>query len=145
MDEKPLPSQDDKIVAALAHAAAVLPLWGLLVSILIWVTQREKWEYIRQQSLQALAWQAVQICLFMGGMVLYMGSFFIAFGTTMFWDDSSAAMPPGFFLPFCVIGSLGIVFVVTIVVALYAAVRNLQGHPFIYPIIGTRVQDYLTR
>lgn len=145
MNDQPTPSQDDKIVSALAHAAAILPMWGLLVSILIWVTQREKSEYIRQQALQALAWQAVQICLFLGGMVLYMGSFFIMFGTTMFWDDSAMGMPPGFFLPFCVMGFIVISFVITIIVALYAAVRNLQGRPFTYPIIGARVQAYLAK
>jgi len=146
MNDQPIPSQDDKIVAALAHAAAVLPLWGLLVSILIWVTQREKSEYIRQQSMQALAWQVLQIWIFLGGMVLYVSSFSLVFGSIFLLQEvPSDAPPPGFFVPVCVFGLIFLSFFVTIVVALYAAVRNLQGHPFIYPIVGPRVQNYLTR
>ena len=76
MNETQTPSQDDKVVGALAHAAAILPLWGLVVPALIWSTQREKSEYIRQQSLQALAWQMLQVCLFFGGMMLYLPHLF---------------------------------------------------------------------
>ena len=146
MNETQTPSQDDKVVGALAHAAALLPLWGLVVPALIWSTQREKSEYIRQQSLQALAWQMLQVCLFFGGMMLYVGSFFLVFGTLFFLQEMpSDAPPPGFFLPFCVFGLIFLTFFVTIGVALYAAVRNLQGHSYTYPLIGQRVRAYLAK
>jgi len=146
MDEKQSPSQDDKVVAALGHAAAILPMWGVVVPVLIWVTQREKSDYIRQQSLQALAWQIFQIVLFLGGMVLYMVSIFLTIGTVFLFEDMpSNGPPPGFFLPFCVFGFIFLSFLVTLGVGLYAAVRSLQGQPYTYPLIGQRVQAYLAK
>ena len=139
-------SQDDKIVGALAHAAALLPMWGIIAPVLIWVTQREKSEYIRQQSAQALAWQLLQIVLFFIGMGLYMGGIFLTVGTAFFFFEmNSSGPPPAFFIPVCIMGFVFLIFLVSIVMALYAAVRNLQGHDFTYPLIGRRVRAYLAK
>lgn len=146
MEPKQELSQDDKIVGAVAHAAALLPMWGIVAPALIWVTQREKSAYIRQQAAQALAWQLLQICLGFGGMALYMASFFITFGSIFILEEMpSNGPPPGFFLPFCVMGFIFLIFAVMIIVALYAAVRNLQGHDYTYPLIGQRVRAYLAK
>lgn len=146
MNKIQTPSQDDKVVGALSHAAALLPMWGIVVPALIWVTQREKSDYIRQQSLQALAWQIFQICLLFGGFAFYMVSFFLMFGSFFFMSEmASDAPPPGFFLPFCVMGFIFLTMIVTIIVGIYAAVRNLQGQEFTYPLIGQRVQAYLAK
>lgn len=146
MDEKESPSQDDKVVGALAHAAAILPMWGIVVPALIWVTQREKSDYIRQQASQALAWQIAQLSLMFGGFILYAISFFLLFGSVFFLNDvPTDAPPPGFFLPFCVMGFIFLTMGITILVGLYAAVRTLQGHDYTYPIIGQRVRAYLAK
>lgn len=146
MDEKQTSSQDDKVVGALAHAAAILPMWGIVVPTLIWVSQREKSEYIRQQASQALAWQIAQLSLMFGGFIIYMGSFFLMFGSFFFLNDMPAdAPPPGFFLPFCVMGFILLTMLITIAVGLYAAVRTLQGQDFTYPIIGQQVRAYLAK
>ncbi|WP_420642187.1 DUF4870 domain-containing protein [Candidatus Leptofilum sp.] len=146
MDEKQTPTQDDKIVGALGHAAALLPMWGIVVPAIIWVTQREKSDYIRQQSIQALAWQVTQIILLFGGFALYMVSFFLMFGSVFIMEEMAASGPPaGFFLPFCVMGFIFLIMIVTIIVAIYAAVRNLQGHDFTYPLVGQRVRAYLAK
>lgn len=148
MIEKQTPSQDDKIVSALAHAAALLPFWGVVVPVLIWVTQREKSDYIRQQSLQAMAWQLLQICLFFVGMIAYVGSFFLVFGGVFLMETQtlpSDAPPPGFFFPFCIFGFIFLGFFITIIIALYAAVRNLQGQRYFYPLVGRRVEAYLSK
>ena len=146
MDEKQTPSQDDKIVGALGHAAALLPMWGIVVPAIIWVSQREKSDYIRQQSLQALAWQIAQICLLFGGMMIYVVSFFLMFGSVFFLNEMPAdAPPPGFFLPFCVMGFIFLAMFATMIMGIYAAVRNLQGQHYTYPLIGQRVRAYLAK
>ena len=147
MVEQDIPSQDDKVVGAMAHAAALLPMWGIVVPALIWVTQREKSEHIRQQSIQALGWQIFQIALLFGGFAFYMVSFFLMFGSIFVMEEfaTSAGPPAGFFLPFCVMGFIFLTMIVTIIVGLYAAVRNLQGHDFTYPLVGQRVRAYLAK
>jgi len=55
------PSQNDKIMAALAHISALLPLMGIIAPIVIWVTQKDKSEYVAFQALQAVAYQLLMI------------------------------------------------------------------------------------
>lgn len=145
MEEKHSPTQDDKLMGALAHASVIMPLWGIVVPAFIWVTQREKTAYIRRQSLQALGWQASQVILLFLGMLLYGFSFFVMFGTLFIGQTPPDAPPPTFFIPFCVMGFLFLVMIGFIIVGLYAAVRNLQGHAFTYPLIGDWVQAYMER
>jgi len=56
--EVQVPSQDEKTLAALAHASMLLNivsgLGGLLVAFLIWMTQRDKSRYVEDQALQSL-------------------------------------------------------------------------------------------
>ena len=38
--ESRLPFQDEKVMAALAHISALMPTIGLIVPIVVWVTQK---------------------------------------------------------------------------------------------------------
>jgi uncharacterized Tic20 family protein len=51
------PTQDDRIMAALSHITVILPFFGVVAPIIIWVTQKEKSQYVAFQALQALAYQ----------------------------------------------------------------------------------------
>ncbi len=140
------PTQDDKIVSALAHVAIILPFWGLIVSALIWVTQREKSAYIRDQALQALTWQVTQVgCMFLG-MACYFVSFFAMFGSVFAAEAQEMTGPPPFiFLPFCAMGFIFLAMFGFILVGLYAALRNVQGHVFTYPLVGGWIRAYLNK
>ena len=70
------PTQDERILAALAHGSILLPLWGLIGAVIIWVTQREKSRFIRFQALQATVYQIVLILSWFAGGACYMCSFF---------------------------------------------------------------------
>ena len=50
-------SQDERIMAALSHATALLPFMGVIAPIVIWVTQKDKSQYVAFQALQAMAYQ----------------------------------------------------------------------------------------
>lgn len=139
MNETQTPSQDDKVVGALSHATVLLPMWGIVVPVLIWVTQREKSEYIRQQSMQALAWQILQIVLFF---VAYIPFMLLILSDVFFTTNEQLE---GFFLQFCSIGLIVLITIGPIIVGIYAAVRSLQGQPYTYPLIGQRVRAYLAK
>jgi len=40
------PSQDERIIAALANVTIVLPFWGAIGAIVIWATQKDKSTYV---------------------------------------------------------------------------------------------------
>jgi uncharacterized Tic20 family protein len=64
-------------LAALAHAAVLLPGWGLLVPIALWAAHPRRGDYLSFQSLQALTYQVLALlvlgALGLGVGVLYTG------------------------------------------------------------------------
>lgn len=143
MNEEKYPSSDEKIMAGLANGAVILPMWGLIVAVLIWLLQREKSEFVRQQGMQAIAWQGAQIAVMFGGIILYMGSFFLMMGGMFMVDPTGAEPPFFFFFPFLMMGCLFLFQFVFIIVGIWGGVRSFQGNDFSYPLIGARVRGYL--
>ncbi len=90
------PSQNDRIMAALAHVSALLPFWGVIAPIVIWVTQKDKSRFVAFQALQALAYQISMILAGFVGMACYMCSFFVMFVPLMMASSSEqSSAPPG--------------------------------------------------
>ena len=144
--ENAKPVQDERVMAGLSHLGILLPMWGLIMSVLIWVTQKDKSDYVRRQAIQAVAWQVA----FIGGMFAMMGcymlSFFGSFGGIFLAtnDPSTLDGPPAFFfLPFAVMGCFFMVMLLFIAVGIWGAVRSFQGQMFLYPLLGSRVDNYM--
>ena len=153
-------TQDERILAALAHASVILPFWGLIGAIVIWATQREKSRFVNFQALQGSVYQFSLILLGFVGGACYMCSFFGMF----------LVMPVGIFamegisdpntvegliamlitftttlFPFCVMGIFVLIGAAFVIYGLYGAVRVLQGDDFRYAIIGRRLERYLAQ
>lgn len=144
MNEEMMPTQDERLMAALCHGAVLLPMWGLIASALIWVTQREASAYVRRQGMQAIAWQVLLLVVFFVGMGCYTVSIFGTIALTAALDQFSG--PPVFMvLPFGTIGVIFLVMFLFFIGGIWAAVRSLQGRPFQYLLIGPRVDAFLQR
>jgi uncharacterized protein len=143
------PTQDERVMAALSHVSALLPLMGIIAPIIIWVTQKEKSKYVAFQSLQALAFQLSMIAAWLVGMGCYMFSFFGTFITMAFASSSgnSQNIDPrfglAFVIPFVVIGIITIGGFFLVVYGVIGAVRAFQGKPFRYLFIGRRVEKFM--
>jgi uncharacterized Tic20 family protein len=146
------PTQNDKIMAALAHVSAVLPFMGVIAPIVIWTTQKERSEFVAFQALQAIAYQLLMILAWFVGMGCYMLTFFATFLTIPFAGGGNEADPTvapffmvGFFLPFIVFGAIFIGGAIFIIYGIVGAVATFQGKEFRYIIIGNRLADYLQK
>jgi uncharacterized Tic20 family protein len=153
-------TQDERILAALAHASVILPFWGLIGAIVVWATQREKSRFVNFQALQGAAYQLTLILLaFLGG-ACYMCSFFGIFLVTpvgIFAAEgiSDPSTAEGLiamlititttFFPFCIMGIFLLIGAMFVGYGLYGAARVLQGHDFRYAIIGARLERYLNQ
>jgi len=131
------PSQDERIMAALAHAGVVIYLVGVIAPIIIWVTQKEKSRYVAFQALQALAYQLVLILAWILGFGCYMAGVFGTVPFLAFFDNTGlsngeAIMLAPFFL-ICLLMLLGAVF---LIYGLAGAFMTLQGRDFRYVILG---------
>lgn len=141
--------QDERVMAGISHISALIPMMGLFAPIIIWVTQKDKSEYVAFQSLQALAYQLSMIVAYFIGMGCYMFSFFGMFvAIPMLPQDGSPdpVSPFAFipmFLPFIVMGVLFLFGFILIAYAIIGAVQAFQGKPFRYLLIGGWVERYL--
>jgi uncharacterized Tic20 family protein len=154
------PPQDERILAALAHASVILPLWGLIGALIIWATQREKSRLVRFQALQGAAYQlTLVLCGFLClacYMCSFLGTFLVPIAATplglLAAEGGSEINIVGLllpmlsmFVPFVVVGVLALVALAFVLYGLYGAVQVLQGHDFRYVIIGPRLERYLAQ
>jgi uncharacterized Tic20 family protein len=149
------PTQDERIMAALAHASILLPFWGLIGAIVIWVTQREKSQFVRFQALQGTLLQVILILSWFTGGACYACSFFGMFPLIPLGATATEGTETGaiggllamliFFIPFLIMGLTMLLGLAFIVYGIYGAVRVLQGRDFHYAVIGRKLEKYLNQ
>jgi tetratricopeptide (TPR) repeat protein len=114
----------ERILAALAHGGIILSITGLLVPAFIWITEREKSNYVAFQSLQALVFQVMVTALQISAGIFTFGIFV---ATTL-------AKPPGsIFWVYPLTG--GLIFLFQVIIWLFglkAIISTLQGKQFTY-------------
>jgi uncharacterized Tic20 family protein len=139
--------QDERILAALAHGAILLPIYGIIIPIIIWITQKEKTRYVSFQSLQALVFHLTLLFLYVIGMLCYFGSFIGMFGG-MFLAESSRnewmTVLPGMF-PFAVLGGFACIGVFFVIYGAVGAILSLVGKDFHYVLIGNFIESRLQK
>jgi uncharacterized Tic20 family protein len=147
--DKLVPTQDERVMAALSHGSALLPMLGIIAPIIIWVTQKEKSKYVAFQSLQALAYQLIMIAAYFIAMGCYMLSFFTTFLTMPFASSSgnSQSIDPifglTFMIPFLVFGAIFIGGFFFVAYGIIGAIMTVQGKSFRYMIIGKKVESFM--
>ena len=147
-----VPAQNDKIMAALAHVSALLPLMGVIAPIVIWATQKDKSEFVAFQALQAIVYQLLMILAWFVGMGCYMLSFFSMFLTIPFSGSGGEVDPTiapffvaGFFVPFIILGAIFIGGALFVLYGIFGAIMTFQGNNFHYIVIGKQLSKYLEK
>ncbi len=115
-------SQDERLMAALAHGSIMIGMMGIVVSVIIWVTQKEKSVYAARQAMQAAVYQLVGMMVYFG--VIIFGS--IAMFSAIRIMENPVRFMLCFFAPLVVWGLYG----------LWGAYKCWQGDDFRYPLIG---------
>ncbi len=150
-------TQEDKILAALAHSMVILPVIGLPAPVLIWATQKERSSFVRFQTLQATAYQFLEVLGYFLCMGCYMfstfGMMFLAsfLGFAAQGKEPAAGVFPAAPLvlfnlaTFAVFALLLLICLAFMGYGLYGAWAALQGRDFRYILIGPRVERYLAQ
>lgn len=152
-EQHSIPSQNDKIMAALAHISVLLPFMGVIAPIVIWATQKDKSEYVAFQALQAVAYQLLMIVAWFVGMACYMLSFFGTFFTIPLAGAAGGEVDPsvapifmlGFLIPFLVFGGMFLGGALFVVYGVIGAIQVFQGKDFRYIVVGNRLANYLQK
>jgi uncharacterized Tic20 family protein len=137
-------TDEDQVAAAASHGACIIPMFGALLPLIVWITQKERGGLLRFQSLQALLYQALGTAAYLVIMVLYFLSFLLMMGGTVlgaaaFGDNSDAgliALLVTFLPATCLIVVLMIGGPLYHLFGFIASVRVLRGHDYNYPVLG---------
>jgi len=136
---KEIPTSDEKVLAALAHASVIFAFFGPLGPTLIWVYQRNKSKYVRFHALQAMGYQALTFW------VWFLGIFVVLFGVVVLtivldavlMQNTTAGMPltPFIIQPVVFLGLFGL-WGLFFIVGIIGAVLCMIDREFNYPLIG---------
>jgi uncharacterized Tic20 family protein len=137
-------SQEERLLAALAHAAIITGMIAPVAGLLIYITQKEKSAYAAGQGLQAAIYQLAGLLM----MILAWSCWGIFYAISLIplmanADKYSDAPPPIFWLG---LGSMICPFIVMAIWGLYGlwgAVRAWTGADFRYLVIGQMVEKRL--
>lgn len=141
-----LPSPDERIAGALAHIGALIPAIGLLIPVLIWITQKDRSHFAGFQALQAAAYQLLLLLASFLGWGCYVGSFLLSFVLLALTKNSlgwAANLP--FFIPFSILLVMGVGWLVFIIYATLAAILTFRGRDFRYLVVGSLVDGFLQK
>ena len=131
-------NSDERLLAGIAHLGAIIS-WGIIVSLIIFIVQKDRSSFVRSHAKQALGYQLalialgiimsfIMVTMFAGGAIL--GNIMDSFGAPlhMFGFAGGATF-------------MGLGFLVLKGYAVYAAVKAFTGEDFRYVIFG----DFIDR
>jgi uncharacterized Tic20 family protein len=143
------PTQDERVMAALSHISAIIPMMGVIAPIIIWATQKDKSQFVVFHALQAIAYQLCMIVAWFIGMGCYMVS---SFGMVFILPLTSSSAHSQSVSPlllvaliflFVIFGVICLGGLAFIVYGIIAAIMAFQGKHFRYVIIGKKIEQFM--
>jgi uncharacterized Tic20 family protein len=136
-------TQDERTMAALAHGSVLLGIvtsgvGGIGVSLLIWLTQREKSPYAAKQAMQSLVYQVVTLLVTMVFWCCWGGLWILMMMPPLIVNPGAYenAPPPGMWVGLSLMCIPFAAWALTILYGLWAAIRCMAGDNFKYVVIG---------
>ncbi len=145
-DQAVAPTSDESLLAAISH------FFGLLVALIVWVTQKDKSRFVHFQSIQAMAFDLVMyaVVFVATGLLLTLMFGVLALGIAdlaIIGTQSNPAIEPvgvlvalmtatPLFIPFVLVLISGVFFIIRLI----ATLQTAQGKNFHYPWLGAWVE-----
>ncbi len=137
-------TREDRWIAALCHLSTTIVLFGMLVPLITYITQKDRSPYLRFQALQALIYQGIGYVAYLIFNIFTLVIYLVIMIPMIIITESSAAGDPAaaflIFLFVLVMLVLMVFYAVLvplyIILALYATLRTGQGHNYAYPLLG---------
>lgn len=138
-------TRDERILAALSHAsiaANIFNLAGMIVTTLIWLTQRERSAYVRAHALQALLYQGAVLLLSLALLLFWGMCLLVSLLPAAVRPDLYRSSPPNSF--WVALLGLALPLGFSALATLYGLVGAYQvyrGRPFRYPLAGRLMRE----
>lgn len=134
-------TQEERLLAALAHGSLLAGGIGIVAGLLIYVTQKEKSAYAAEQAIQAAVYQAIGMGVIVVVWILWTVLYLLTLIPIIEADQAGDEPPLIFWLglgsmicPFLIMGVWGLY-------GLYGALRAWTGADFRYALIGRLVAN----
>lgn len=121
---------EERVVAGLTHLGLLLEMAGLIINVVLYVLYRSRSSFVAKHVKQALGLQVVSLLL--------------AFAISVIFGAGAIGL--GFWSPAGALGSAAlawllsmVVWVITLVFMVIAAVRGFQGEEYQHPVFGSFV------
>ena len=135
MNEKQY-SQEERLMAALSHGSIIVSGMGIIVAVVVWLTQKDKFPYAARQAMQATIYQIVAMAAMIIAWIGWTALFMVLLVPITSAAPAGSEPPPGFwalmfsmFIPIAIMGLFWLY-------GIWAAIRTWQGRDFNYPLIG---------
>ena len=130
-------SSEEQVSSGLSHLGILMPLYGLVLPVIIWVTQKEKSRFVAAQALQAIAYQIGVMVLWLMMVIPWM-AFVIAMVVVSATSGHLAEHPPAaFFVGYFGFIAFALLFwLVVLIYGFYGAYSAFKGRDFRYVIVG---------
>ena len=143
---------EDRWVAAMGHFSILILLWGILAPLTAWILQGKRSPFLKFQSMQTVAYQAVVNVLYFGAVFIYMLGFFAFVAVTgLVGVAQDGGLPLGMLSLVAFIGFSLLAFVIFLLIPLFhilgqwAGYRVLKGDDYRYPLVGGIVDKWLSK
>jgi uncharacterized Tic20 family protein len=137
------PTQDERIMAAIGHASIVAGGLGIVAAVVIWLTQKDKSNYVRFQGLQATVYQFVgtvaSILVWVCWGCFYALSFIPIVRDPQAFEDGP---PPVFWISLASMVIPMALMALWWIYGLYGGWRTLQGRDFQYVGLGPALRRH---
>ena len=130
-------SSEEQVSSGLSHLGILMPLYGLVLPVIIWVTQKEKSRFVAAQALQAIAYQIGVMVLWLMMVIPWM-AFVIAMVVVSATSGHLAEpSPTAFFVGYFGFIAFALLFwFVVLIYGFYGAYSAFKGRDFRYVIVG---------
>lgn len=137
-------------VAAMGHFSILIALWGMLAPLTAWILQGRNSVFLKFQSIQTLAFQALATVFYLAGAVLYV------FGIFVLVISMGAMGGPDFNSPAGILSVVLLIIILLFAAAIilfvpllhilgqWAGYRVLKGENYRYPWIGRLVEKQMS-
>ena len=130
---------ENRLLAALSHGSIIAQGIGILVGILVYITQRDKSRYAAFQSLQAAVFQFISFIIMIGMWVIWGACYGLSMIPLIIQVETNPnAAPPAIFW-LSLMGMVIPIIYMTLagVYGLWGALRTWQGKDFRYLFLGS--------
>jgi uncharacterized Tic20 family protein len=144
-----LEKNEDNWVASAGHFSVIIPIWGILLPAVTFITQKDRSTFLRFQSAQTVFYQGVGFFGYMIGFALYFVSIF-AMIPLVFLSQSTNGNEGLIIIGFvffmfvmCCAGCVVLIVPLYHILGQWAGFRVLKGDNYRYPIIGSLTEKIL--